>query len=378
MAVKSLLKKLPFKKDEHEESELKVPETSGHGLLGEAERVSNVVSAGLEQNNYPEMNKQLATLAVQEKKAARYVFEGPGIVVQTCAVAACAALGLLCCYCLVFSIGTLILSTHHYALGAALSLSALAGALVNGALVLRFAKTVRFRERYDSYEEMLGYRSLELVEDIADYAKQPEAVVIEDLNRAVDLKLIPQGHFSRGNLAFMVSDGTFEKYEERQDAYDRYFQKKLEERRRIESRPESIQKILEDGEASLAKIRACGSLVKGKAVAQKLARLEKTTAMIFHEVDVNPDSAQSLGVFLNYYLPTTEKLLDTYASLVEKKASGKAARETKKEIESALDTVATAFGAILEQLYQENEASVRDDIETMEMSMMLEGLSTQP
>lgn len=378
MAVTSLLKKLSFEKDVPEEAELKVPETSECGLLGDAEMVSNVVSAGLEQSNYSEMNKQLAALAAQEKKGSRYVFEGPGIVIQTCAVAACAALGLLCCYCLVFGIGTLVLSTHHYVIGTVLSLGALSGALLNGALTLRFAKTVRFRERYDSYEEMLGYRSLELVEDIANYAKQSEAAVIEDLSKAIELKLIPQGHFSRGNLAFMISDGTFEKYEERQDAYDRYFQKRLEERRRIESRSESVQKILEDGEASLAKIRACGSLVKGKAIAEKLSRLEKLTAMIFHEVDVNPDSAQSLGVFLNYYLPTTEKLLDTYASLVEKKASGKAARETKKEIESALDTAATAFEAILEKLYQENEASVRDDIETMEMSMMLEGLPTQP
>ena len=51
--------------------------------------------------------------------------------------------------------------------------------------------------------------------------------------------------------------------------------------------------------------------------------------MIFHEIDVNPSQAQSLGVFLNYYLPTTEKLLDAYVSLDEKQASGKNANQTR-------------------------------------------------
>ena len=64
--------------------------------------------------------------------------------------------------------------------------------------------------------------------------------------------------------------------------------------------------------------------------------MESVVSMIFHEVDVNPNNADKLGMFMNYYLPTTEKLLEAYIDIIdidEKKVKGKSLEKTKKDIE---------------------------------------------
>ena len=83
-----------------------------------------------------------------------------------------------------------------------------------------------------------------------------------------------------------------------------------------------------------------------------------------------------MGVFLNYYLPTTEKLLDAYVVLDEKQATGKQSAQTKKEIEEAVSTIVTAFEGILEKLYEEYEMDIASEIAALELSMKQDGLPT--
>ena len=131
---------------------------------------------------------------------------------------------------------------------------------------------------------------------------------------------------------------------------------------------------METGEQYIQKIHGYGTLVKDKNVSKKISRMEHVVSMIFYEIDANPSQAQSLGVFLNYYLPTTEKLLDAYVTMDEKQLSGKQATQTRKEIEEVINTIVRAFENILEKLYEEHEMDIASDIEAIELSMKQEGL----
>ena len=97
--------------------------------------------------------------------------------------------------------------------------------------------------------------------------------------------------------------------------------------------------------------------------------------MIFHEIDVNPDQVHSLGVFLNYYLPTTEKLLDAYVSINEKKIQVSNLAHAQKEIEDSLNMIIHSYESILEKLYEEQEMDISSDISAMEIIMKKEGLT---
>lgn len=371
-----IFNKLFPKKENNTVNALEVVDSITAGYMGEAEKIANVVAAGLEKENYSGMNEQLSRIAQKDEEKEVYVFEHPEMVSRYYAIVILTCISLAFAYYLFIGVGTVCLSTTAElgSVGSLFVVASIVGLVVNIILISKLVFAIRFKKRFDVYEELLGYKSLEFVEDIVICAKQKEELVIKDLNHAIKCKLIPHGHFSRENLVFMMSNDIYDRYMEKPAVYDRYFQKMIEERHRIKSRTSRISKIMETGEQYIEKIHGYGSLIKEKNVSKKIVRMEHIVSMIFHEIDVNPNQAESLGVFLNYYLPTTEKLLDAYVTLDEKQASGKNANQTKKEIEDAITTIIIAFEGVLEKLYEEHEMDISSDVAALELSMKQEGL----
>lgn len=356
---------------------LEIVDSTKTNYIGEAEKIANVVTEGLEKENYSGMNEQLSEIVQKDEEKEVYIFEHPEVISRYYAITIIVGISLIFAYYLFIGSATMYLSTIAELNSIGIIFTGVSGLvlIINVVLVMKMISTIKFKKRFDVYEELLGYKSLMFVEDVAICSKQKENLVIEDLRRATKHKLIPQGHFSRENLVFMVSNSVYEHYMEKPSVYDRYFQKMIEERHRVKSRTERISQIMEDGERYIEKIHGYAILVKDKNVSKKINRMEHIVSMIFHEIDINPSQAQNLSVFLNYYLPTTEKLLDTYVTLDEKKASGKNANQTRKEIEEAMSTIVLAYEGILEKLYEEYEMDIASDIAAIELSMKQEGLT---
>jgi 5-bromo-4-chloroindolyl phosphate hydrolysis protein len=142
----------------------------------------------------------------------------------------------------------------------------------------------------------------------------------------------------------------------------------------MKERSKEMTQIMESGKNYVDKIHQSNDIIRDKAISQKLERMETIVAMIFHEVDINPKQADKLGLFLNYYLPTTEKLLNAYIDLDEKQVKGKSLDRAKREIENSLDTINTSFEAILDRFYQEQEMDIASDISAMEIMMKQDGI----
>ena len=369
-----LFKNLFNKKAINSSDVIEVKPAKESGVLGNAEQMANVVSVGLESENFSGMNQQLTSMAPTQQGKVEYVFDHPGVIGTFMAMTLCLAATLIYVYFLFIGIGTTVLSDEFFVVGALISGGSLAILFVNICLIARFVRSIKYKTRFDVYSELLGFKSLEYVEDLALCSKQKEPTVIKDLNRAIKQKLIPQGHFTRDNLVFIVSDNVYDRYMEKPAVYDRYFQKQLEERHRVKSRTKRINQIMESGEQYIKKLNDFRILVKDKAVSRKIDRLSNVVSMIFHEIDVNPGQVNSLGVFLNYYLPTTEKLLDAYVSITEKKILVPNLATAKKEIEDSLNTIINSYEVILEKLYEESEMDITSDIAAMEMVMKKEGL----
>lgn len=242
-------------------------------------------------------------------------------------------------------------------------------------LIRKLIASIKYKHRYDMYVNLLKFRSFEFVNDLTILSKQKEKDLVLDLNNAVKQKLIPQGHFSKENLVFMTSNNIYNKYIEKQPIYDRYFKKLIEERNRMKNRTDEISRIMELGTQYVEKIQNSKAIIKDKSVSKKLEHMETIVSMIFYEVDANPSQATSLSLFLNYYLPTTEKLIEAYISIGEKQIIGGSLPKTKKEIENSLNTIILAFENILERLYKVHEMDISSDITAMEIMMKQEGLT---
>lgn len=369
-----LFKNIFSKKPSNSSGEIEVQPAKKSGVLGNAEQMANVVAVGLESENFSGMNQQLTSMAPTQQRKIEYVFDHPGVVGTFLAMTLCLVATLIYVYFLFIGIGTMVFSDGLFAVGTLISGVSLVILFVNICLIARFIRSIKYKARLDVYFELLGFKSLEYVEDLALCSKQNEPTVIKDLNCAIKQKLIPQGHFTRDNLVFIVSDVVYDRYMEKPAVYDCYFQKQLEERHRVKSRTKRISQIMEAGEQYIKKLNGSRTLVKDKAVSRKIDRLSNVVSMIFHEIDVNPEQVNSFGVFLNYYLPTTEKLLDTYISITEKEILVPNLETAKKEIEDSLNTIINSYEVILEKLYEESEMDISSDIAAMEIVMKKEGL----
>ena len=341
--------------------------------IKEAKKAAYIVDKGIENGDFSDMNEKLEKLSGAKVEREQYVFEGAASTesIMTIVVSVIFSMIFLCLG--VLAGGTLKYS-KVYQLYGIIGVS-ISGILIvfNILLIVKNVRNIRFHHRYKVYESILKYKNIEIIEDIATFAMLKTEIVIGDLKKAVKRKYIPQGHFGRDEIIFMVSDEVYDQYKEKQAVYDRYYRKQVEERARMKERSKAMQEILDSGRRYIDKIHESNDIIKDKKISEKLDRMERIVSMIFHEVDINPAQADKLGLFLNYYLPTTEKLLEAYIDLDEKDIKGKSLQKAQKEIEASIDTINDSFERLLDKFYQEKELDITSDITAMEVIMKQEG-----
>ena len=192
--------------------------------------------------------------------------------------------------------------------------------------------------------------------------------------------MFPQGHLDPQKTYFMLTDEVFRQY--------CASMKEMERRRResaavsaAESSPalsRECEKILQEGQEYIRHIHHCNDLLPGAEISEKLDRLETIMTRIFDQVKKDPDLAPELHKFMNYYLPTTRKLLDAYCELDIQPVSGDNINSTKLEIERALDTINEAFENLLDRFFEDTAWDISSDISVMKTMLAQEGLTEDP
>ncbi|MFR8251565.1 MAG: 5-bromo-4-chloroindolyl phosphate hydrolysis family protein, partial [Anaerovoracaceae bacterium] len=86
-------------------------------------------------------------------------------------------------------------------------------------------------------------------------------------------------------------------------------------------------------------------------------------------------SDRKLRSFLDYYLPTTLKMLRKYRDLERQEVRGENIGTTMRKIEEMMDKVTAGFEKQLDNLYQNDMLDITSDIAAMEQMMVKDGLS---
>lgn len=142
-----------------------------------------------------------------------------------------------------------------------------------------------------------------------------------------------------------------------------------------ESLPKDVQSILREGNDYLHKIRYFNDLIPDtETMSDKLYTLEATALSIFKKLRESPDIAGDLRKFMSYYLPTTEKLLQSYVNLRKESQAVENIANAQKEIEEATDVINDAFVKLLNQLFQSTSWDIASDISVMKTMMRQDAL----
>ena len=134
-----------------------------------------------------------------------------------------------------------------------------------------------------------------------------------------------------------------------------------------EADPQPAPQEAQEGYSGILRnIRRANDRIADPVLTQKISRLEQISALIFKEVEEHPEKRDSIHTFFDYYLPTTQKLLDTYADFEETGVEGAHLREAKERIEQTMDLIVSGFEHQLDQLYSTDAMDVATDIKVME------------
>lgn len=130
----------------------------------------------------------------------------------------------------------------------------------------------------------------------------------------------------------------------------------------------------EDFESKLREIRELNDAIDDKEVSDRIDRIGELTASIFRVVREKPEHAEEVRKFMNYYLPTTLKLLKSYSLMEKQSYQGENIQAARKKIESILDTLIHAFEQQQDRLFRSEAMDVESDISVLETMMASDGL----
>ena len=125
----------------------------------------------------------------------------------------------------------------------------------------------------------------------------------------------------------------------------------------------------------LDELRRVNDAIPDEEMSDKISRLEAVSAKIFEQAKSDPDKLPQMRKFMDYYLPTSLKLLNTYAELDNQGVEGENISESKRRIELTMDTLVKAFENQLDRLFASDALDVSADIDVMQNMLRADGLT---
>lgn len=209
----------------------------------------------------------------------------------------------------------------------------------------------RALKRYAKYLAVMGDRDAVSLEELSRTLGHSRRQVEKDLQRMID-----KGYF--GGKAYLHMERG---YLFRSGDADAAMKRQQEETQRAaeEETLDGYAKILRD-------IRRANDRIDDPVLSEKIDRIETVTARIFQAVEADPKKKPRIETFLNYYMPTTQKLLDSYAEFESAGVEGENLSQAKQRIESTMDKIVLGFERQLDELYRADAMDVDSDIRVME------------
>lgn len=246
-------------------------------------------------------------------------------------------------------------------------------------------------KRFRSYISSLGSREYCNVKELSEHLGKSPRFVVKDLEKMIQKGWFRQGHLDKQKTCLMVSNDAYRQYtdlmlqtermktetkEQQEDAA----RKRAKEVQKQAEEPDSklspeVREVIRTGEEYIRKIHACNDALPGREISAKISRMELLVDRIFDRVEQNPEFVTDISRMMDYYLPTTVKLLEAYEDLDAEPVQGENIISSKKEIEKTLDTLNVAFEKLLDSLFQDTAWDVSSDISVLEMMLAQEGLT---
>ena len=150
---------------------------------------------------------------------------------------------------------------------------------------------------------------------------------------------------------------------------------KKEEKPKSTGNPE-IDALLKERERALSEMRRLNDAIEDEKISAQIDHLEEVTAKIIDHVAANPKKLPQIRRFMDYYLPTTLKILNAYDRMDAAGISGDNIDTTKAKVEGMMETITQAYDKQLDALFGAEALDISTDITVMENLLAREGFGS--
>ncbi len=143
----------------------------------------------------------------------------------------------------------------------------------------------------------------------------------------------------------------------------------------IKSYGPEIDPILAEGRRALSEMGRLYSSIKDPEVRKNINELMRITDKITQDAIADPSDIPQIKKFMNYYLPTTIKLLNSYDRMSSQGIEGENLSRSMSNINEMLDDAIVAYKKRLDSLFENQALDIETDIEVMNTMLAREGLT---
>ncbi len=253
---------------------------------------------------------------------------------------------------------------------------ALLAAIFGGsALMLRTGITQRNRlNRMKRYLALFADKMYVNISDLALSVGKSTKYILKDVKKMMALGFFPEGHLDKKETCLMLDDKTYREYLRLEKERKAYELENAQHTASNTSNPELVT-MINEGQAYIRKLHELNDLIPGEVISEKMDRMEGLLKEIFKRLEEDPTQMSRMHKLMNYYLPTTIKLLQSYSEFDDISAPGAEVIKAKTEIEKTVDVINEAFTELLNKLFQATVFDVTTDAQVLQTMLAKEGLT---
>ena len=240
-------------------------------------------------------------------------------------------------------------------------------------------------KRAQRYIQICGTKMYADVAEIAAQTGNTEKFVRKDIKKMLRVGMFPEGHLDQQEKCLMLSNEVFRQYTETAQAYkmrdqmeaDRMNRPRTpeEEQADLKLRQEAeMNALMAEGMVYVQKLRTLNDAIPGEEISSQLTQLESLLKQIFDRVKEHPEQMHRMQKLMEYYLPTTVKLVEAYVQFEKVENPGQDIRDAKSEIHKTLGIINEAFSELLNNLFQDEAFDATTDAQVLQAMLSREGL----
>ncbi len=281
-------------------------------------------------------------------------------------------------------------------------------------------KSARLK-RAQRYIQVMQGKTYININDLALLTHESPAYIRKDVKKMIRKGIFPEGHLDIGEQCLIIGDVAYREYlrleksrialkaEEEQKRIAVQNSSKITEQELAKNAEKSVRAtkeedeykrrdgghksarnevsqsenpeldaMIQEGRDYIKQLRDLNDAIEGEVISGKLFYLENILKEIFEQLKEHPEQMPEMHKFMEYYLPTTLKLVTAYEEFDRVSVPGQDILSAKCEIEKTLDTINAAFGELLNKLFRNRAFDVTTDAQVLQTMLEREGLTKQP